>query len=318
MTIKINTGDPVLVPSQETGDDKKIRSVIRDQIRENLKNLEPSDLSLVVELTFLIATNRTDGSDFIMQGVKLMLRCRLLNELLDRSRDQQEKMRLVAQLIDLDRVRRMCGLPLDKIRAGRSTFDHKPAPIGLDYIEHHDVMLPLVNMPEKIQEYLSIKIADGKSKDYTSYVKLHADRISFINFNENKLFEQYEVGGLSEPISRTILINHISFIGDAEAIQIPSFLIAASIVHEAAHIEWDNKHSRSNSKADDLKSEIYAYNKKVKYLERLLEEAPSFDLNDKIQGIIQANIEQIYKAIADMNVQLIKIEPGHEKDDIVF
>lgn len=302
---------PASLKMRQAFNEKEIRAEIKDAFRESLKNLTPAERELAENIAFLISTKQTYGMLFLSLRRNLISMCSLINDQLTNSRDQKEKIKIVAELLDMDRVRRMCGVSLAEIRTGRANFDHKPYPIALEYLSDHDVILPVVNMPKEIKGFLSIKMEKGSSEDYLSYIKAKADRVAFINFNNNVYFNNYEVGGLSEPISRTIIINPISFIGDAEEVQMPSWLLAASIVHEAAHIEWDSRvGAKYKGPEDNDKSERYAYIRKVQFLERLIEEAPSLGLGDVKKKIIMANINKIYEELQKMNVSL-----GYESDD---
>jgi hypothetical protein len=236
----------------------------------------------------------------------LTRRLRALHLRLAEANTFEDKRDLLNQFLEFSKACKFIGIRSKEIRGSASLKNETAFNKGIDPSKHI-VIVPPVDLDQGVQNALSINKGSGKS--YLDYVKANVERVVIADFNKMKELSEYEAMGLCDTISRTTYINSMS---DVPYDRPPAadWTKALYLVHETAHIEWDDTHSpKSLDEKYSEKAQRYAFVVSLHFLFDLLDNAGSIGLGDKTDAIIAA-ISYVKFQINGTNPKL-----GHVTDD---
>jgi len=279
--------------------DKKAEREVRVFVNKNLPDLEYAHKKLAEDM--ILAYINSDPS---FNGYKATFIKRLKYMLikLKDPKSYNEVLHLVSQFNQMDRIRRSVGIPLKDVRTVNNPLGNKmEVKQSTDIYNNPSVTSP-AGFPIDFNELLQVPSLSGV--DYLEYVKNNIDIVIFADFEGTKEFMEYsDTAGVSEPMSRTSIINISTYLY-YEKTYAPSWAIASSLVHEAAHIEWDWSHENGPADASpDYAAERYAYIMKYKFLNNLISNAYIYKLEKKVK-IIRSNLDGIEYIINECNKRL--------------
>jgi len=277
--------------------DKTAEKKAHDVVSKELRDLDYANKSLVKAL---ISSYIKDDASFNVYKATFIRRLKFL---LIRLRDpgaSNETLHLVSQFILLDCVRRSVGIPLKDIRSVNNPFGN-----GIEVKRSTDICKdPLVispsSLPKEFIKYLQVPSSSGIN--YLEYIKNNVSTVIFSNFAGTKELGKYgDIAGVSDPISRTALINSPTY----------DWSMASSLVHEAAHIEWDRSYdSGPANPAASCSAERYSYIMRYNFLNDLLSNLGAYKL-EKDKKNIEGTMEEIKSEINMYNYSL-----GYKSDDL--
>jgi len=260
---------------------KKVEKKVHATIEREMKSLDYANKKLVEDM---ILSYINGDPSFNGHKTVFTRRIKYLSLRLKDPRSSGEALHLTSQFILLDRVRRSFGIPLKDVRiAGRTPLQPSALPKGI---------IDLLNVPS------------SSGTDYLKYVKNNVEMVIFANFGSTKELREYgDNAGVSDPISRTALINSITYYGPDETPAL-YWAMASSLVHEAAHIEWDWLNDKDPADvSSDFAAERHSYIMKYDFLNDILANLGCYKL-EKHRKVIEATMGQIESVIIEFNKRL--------------
>jgi hypothetical protein len=284
--------------------DKEILGAAKDFTNEYYPALDPINQRLIQEIMFNCSKYGKTGHITKDSVTKFIRRFNFFHRQMAQAKTVQEKQHLTGQLIELEKFKRFIGLSIAEMKpqavpSNKETTFNGNLEIGNG---EHDVIIDQSDLPESIARFINT-LHQPNGGLFVDLVARNVERMFFIEFNEDKVFEQYQVAGISEPVSRSVVINTKTYIMN-EQVDAPYWALASSIVHEAAHIEYEYKHRTDKpSQLNDIKAERYAMIMKYKFLEELLLNTKEFKI-ERSQKAIEATMHAVYRAVQELNMQL--------------
>jgi hypothetical protein len=284
--------------------DKEIIGAAKDFTNEYYPALDPINQKLIQEIMFNCSKYGKTGQITKDSLAKFKRRFNFFYQQMAQAKTVQEKQHLAGQLVELEKFKRFIGITIEEMKPQRVPSNKETSFNGNLEIGNgeNDVIIDQSDLPTSISQFINtLNMPNGNL--YIDLVARNVERIFFMEFDENKIFEQYHDAGLSEPVSRSVIINTKTYIM-GEQVDAPYWAMASSIVHEAAHIDYEYKHKNDKpSELNDAKAERYAMIMKYKFLEEVLINTKGFKL-ERSQKAIEATMHAVYGAVQQLNMQL--------------
>lgn len=280
--------------------DKRAKKQAHAEVQGKLRDLDYAHKTLAEDL---ISSYIKGDSSF--NGYKTTF-IRRLKYLLIRFRDPRssnELLHLLSQFMMLDQIRSSVGISLKEIRPA-----YNPSGNGTEVKQSTDIhknpsMLYPSGLPKELGELLNVSSSGGIN--YLKYIKNNVEMLIFADFTKTDELKGIDKAGLSDPISRTALINTITYLSNSyEKVQAPDWALASQIVHEAAHIELDwEQDAEPAVKSDDDTAERYAFIMEYNFLNDLLSNVEAYKLEKHAKNI-ELTIKEVERTINHYNYEL--------------
>jgi len=305
MPAPVNNNTPV---KARTFAEKRAEKTIHTLVEEELSSLDYAHKKLAEDLILSYVNEDRMFNEYKSTFIK---RFKYLYIRIKDPRSFDEALHLISQFILLDRIRRSVGISLKEIRTIDKTINN-----GTEMKESTDIyknpsIISPYGLPKELNRLLQVPSENGRN--YLEYIKKNVERIVFADFSRTKELKEYEdIAGVSDPISRTSLINTMTFYG-GEDIPVFYWAMASTLVHEAAHIEWDWSHkAEPENPAASYSAERYAYIIRYDYLNSLLSNAGVLKL-EKQRRNIERTMDEIRSVINQYNRDL-----GYKINDLLI
>jgi hypothetical protein len=285
-----------------------IREDWRNYVRANYLDLDRADQKLIAD--YLLAFNKNKRN--LGQGNYTGLKTKVLERIANTYKGfniypagSNNRIKLVATLINLMKAVKDTDIPIAEVK---SWVDFRPKQnakninkdlISLSKVRSGMVEITPENLPAEINGILMTK-KDDTDETYLDYLEKNVNALLFTSqlCKVVKMFSDNSWVGTTDELSRTIIVDTFSEKGKTA---IEPWSLAATLVHEAAHIEWFHKQENSPEFQHLGYTEEYAYITECNFLKRILSD-PRFTLNAAQRSDITKRI-QILTQVLPKNTQ---------------
>lgn len=286
-------------PEKETSE----RQEWVEDVKANYLDLDQADQELIVNYLFAYNKYKRNAGLENYEGLKAKVLGRiatLYGELNAEPRGSNRRIILVAELINFKKAVIDTDIPvaevksrihIQRVRHSKNGGGDKISMMGL---RRGLIEIAPVNLPADITQFLLIN-KDGSGQTYFDYLGKNANTIFFTHRLDEtvKMFPGNQWRGVSDELSRTIIVDTFSESTNAEA---ENWLLAATLIHEAAHVEWFHKYEKNPSMQHLRYAEENALAVERNFLKKILDVSRSV-INDAQKARIAERIEKITRVL---------------------